>query len=205
MEIDLSQLAPRDIYFKMISTIVPRPIAWVSTVSADGELNLAPFSFFTGVTSKPPTLVFCVGNKRGGIPKDTVANIIATGEFVVNMVSQPLAESMVQTSAPYEAGIDEFQAVGIEHSPAMTVSVPRVSKAPVCYECTLHEIVEIKHGDRVTSRMVIGNILHMHISDDVLNAEGEVVVERLNPVSRLGGQLYGLVDEPFEIPRPTTI
>ena len=203
MEIDLSELAPRDVYFRMISTIVPRPIAWVSTVSIDGKPNLAPFSFFTGVTSKPPTLVFCVGNKRGGVPKDTVANIMATGEFVVNMVCETLTQSMVQTSAPYDASIDEFQAAGVEQCPAVRVSAPRVAAAPVCYECTLHEIVEIKHGDRITSRMVIGNILHMHISDDVLSSTGEVDIARLNPVSRLGGQLYGLVGEPFEIPRPT--
>ena len=203
MEIDPREIPARDVYFRMISTIVPRPIAWVSSVSETGQPNLAPFSFFTGVTSKPPTLAFCVGNKRGGIPKDTVANIMATGEFVVNMVPDSLTRDMVQTSAPYDADTNEFAAAGVESIASTQVAVPRVSGSPVSYECTLHQIVEIKHEDRITSRMVIGNIVYMHIDDEILDEEGQVDIELLKPVSRIGGQSYATIGETFEIPRPT--
>ena len=168
-----------------------------------GALNLAPFSFFTGVTSTPPTLLFCAGNKRGGIPKDTPSNIAETGEFVVNIVPMETTQAMVQTSAPYDANVDEFAAVGLTAIPSERISVPRVAESPIAFECSLHSIQEIEAEGRVTSRIVIGYIELIHIADEILDANGRIDIGRLNPVSRLGGQLYAPVGESFEIPRPT--
>jgi len=190
-------------YFKMIECIVPRPIAWVSTQNKDGIKNLAPFSFFTGVTSTPATLLFCCGNKRGGVPKDTVANIIDTGEFVVNIVPHSLCQAMVKTSAPYPADIDEFEAAGVNFCPSKDVGPPRVKGAPIAFECTRYAIQEIKDdAERVTSRIVIGRIQLIHVDDAVLDSEGRVDVRRLDTVSRLGGQAYGQIGDTFEVPRP---
>ena len=190
-------------YFKMIECIVPRPIAWVSTQDKNGVKNLAPFSFFTGVTSAPATLLFCCGNKRGGVPKDTVANIMETGQFVVNIVPYSLCQKMVQTSAPYAAHIDEFQATGLAFSPSERVDPPRVSGAPIAFECSHYSIQEIQdEAGRVTSRVVIGRIELIHVDDSVMDSEGQINVARLDVVARLGGQAYAQIGEPFELSRP---
>ena len=189
-------------YFKMIECIVPRPIAWVSSVSSDGVRNLAPFSFFTGVTSVPPTLLFCAGNKRGGHPKDTPSNIIATGEYVVNVVPQAMAETMVQTSAPYDAEVDEFDAAGVTAIASEIVGVPRVAESPIAFECRLHTVQELEHEGDVTSRIVIGRIELIHIDDEIVDADGRIDLDKLNVVARLGGASYATVGERFEIPRP---
>lgn len=201
MEIDPQECSSREMYFRMISTIVPRPIAWVSTLSLEGVANIAPFSFFTGVTSKPPTLVFCAGNRRDGSLKDTVANILERGEFVVNMVHEAMAQAMVQTSAPYAPGVDEFEQAEVASIGSTRVKVPRVKEALVSYECRLNQVVELAHEGVITSRMVIGDIVTMHISDEVLDEAQGVDVERLNPVCRLGGQDYATLGRVFEIPR----
>jgi flavin reductase (DIM6/NTAB) family NADH-FMN oxidoreductase RutF len=204
MQIDPTTVPPREIYFRMISMIVPRPIAWVSTVSAEGVGNLAPFSFFTGVTSLPPTLVFCVGNKRGGVPKDTAANILATGEFVVNVVPYPLTEAMVQTSGSYSADVDEFDVAGLATIASARVTPPRIQGVPISIECRLHQCVPIEaEPGRVTSRMFIGRIELIHLDDDVLDSSGAIDPARLDLVSRLGGQGYARIGERFEVPRPT--
>ena len=202
MEIDPLQVSSKEVYFAMTATIVPRPIAWVSTMSSEGTLNLAPFSFFTGVSSKPPTIVFCLGNRPDGTPKDTLTNIEARGEFVVNVVHEPMAQAMVHTSAPFAPGVSEFEQAGLDTSPSTRITVPRVKGSPVSYECTLNQVVELSSGGAVTSRMVVGNIVYMHIQDTVLDARGRVDVHKLRPVCRLGGKAYAMLDESFEIPHP---
>jgi flavin reductase (DIM6/NTAB) family NADH-FMN oxidoreductase RutF len=202
MRFDPLEEGKKATYFKMIECIVPRPIAWVSTLSEDGVANIAPFSFFTGVTSSPPTLLFCAGNKRGGVPKDTPTNIIATGEFVVNVVPAHMVEPMVQTSASYDAGVDEFQAAGVTAIPSEIVKVPRVAESPIAFECSLHSVQDIEDGGRVTSRIVVGRIHLIHISDEIIEADGTISLDKFKVVSRLGGQSYGLVGERFDVPRP---
>ncbi len=203
MRFDPLEEGKKATYFKMIECIVPRPIAWISTLSEDGVPNLAPFSFFTGVTSSPPTLLFCSGNKRGGTPKDTPANIMATREFVVNVVPEVMAGPMVQTSAPYSDDVNEFDAAGVTAAPCERVAAPRVLESPISFECTLHSIQEIKEGDRVTSRIIVGRIELIHVADSVLDTDGRVAMDKLNAVSRLGGQSYALVGETFDIGRPS--
>ena len=193
----------KNTYFKMIECIVPRPIAWVSTRSEAGVENIAPFSFFTGVTSSPPTLLFCCGTQRGGAPKDTAANILETGEFVVNIVPHDLAGAMVQTSASYPADVDEFDAARIEKLPSQRVRPSRVKGVPISIECTRHavQLIEDDRG-RVTSYVIVGRMVLIHIADEILDADGRVDMNRLDVVSRLGGQDYARIDTPFEIPRP---
>src|ERR1041385_7405832 len=140
MLLDFTQLAPRDAYAWMIGTILPRPIAWVSTIANDGRTNLAPFSFFQGVTSNPPTLMFVPVNTREGAKKDTVRNIEQVPEFVVNLVSFALAEKMNHTSAMLPYGESEFETFGIPPQPSERIRPPRVAAAPVAFECTLDRI-----------------------------------------------------------------
>ena len=206
MQIDPATIPPREVYQRMVSIIVPRPIAWVSTISTDGVSNIAPFSFFTGVTSLPPTLVFCVGNKRGGIPKDTAANILATKEFVVNVVPFAYTDTMVQTSAAYPSDISEFDALGLETIPSVQVKPPRVKGIPISLECQLYQCVPIEASPgRVTSRMIIGKIRLFHIDDAVLDENQAIDPTKLDLVSRLGGPHYAKLGQPFAVPRPSKV
>ncbi len=205
MRIDPEQTPPADIYRHLISTIVPRPIAWVSTVSKDGIPNLAPYSFFTGITSKPPTLCIAVGNKRGGVPKDTARNAIDTGELVVNVVPTALAEQMVLTSGEYPADEDEFAIARLETVPSERVAPPRVMGSPAQFECTTDQVVEIADDDgRVTNRLVIARIRMIHLADEVVAEDGFADPRRLDPLGRLGRQDYTALGELRTIPRPVT-
>src|SRR3954462_7983318 len=146
MLLDFSQLHPRDAYGWMISKILPRPIAWVSTISVDGKTNLAPFSFFQGVCANPPTLMFVPVNTRDGAKKDTVRNLEQVPEFVVNLVPFALAEKMNACSALLPYGESEFEKFGIASTPSEKVRPPRVADAPVAFECTLDRFVNFGEG-----------------------------------------------------------
>src|SRR3954470_14876636 len=189
MLLDFTSLKPRDAYAWMIGTILPRPIAWVSTISADGRTNLAPFSFFQGVTSNPPTLMFVPVNTRDGSKKDTVRNIEQVPEFVVNLVPFSLAEPMNATSALLPYGESEFETFGIAATPSQRVRPPRVAAAPVAFECTLDRIVQIGEGP-LAANVVFGRILVAHVSDAVLGADGKPDPGKLDLVARLGGEGY---------------
>jgi flavin reductase (DIM6/NTAB) family NADH-FMN oxidoreductase RutF len=201
MLLDFSALSTRDAYQWMVGTILPRPIAWVSTVAPDGRTNLAPFSFFQGVTANPPTLMFVPVNNREGGKKDTVRNIELIPEFVVNLVPRSLAEAMNKTAALLPYGDSEFQAFGIESSPSGRVRPPRVAAAPVAFECALHEIVRIGTGP-LAANVVFGRILVAHVSDDVLDAEGLPDARKLDLVGRLGGEDYSTTRDTFAMVRP---
>lgn len=201
MLLDFSDLRPRDAYGWMISTIVPRPIAWVSTISADGKTNLAPFSFFQGVTSNPPTLMFVPVNMRDGTKKDTVRNIELVPEFVVNLVSFALAEQMNNTSALLPYGESEFERFGIESTPSERVRPPRVAAAPLAFECTLDRFVHIGEGP-LAANVVFGRILVAHVADGVLGADGKPDPEKLDLIGRMGGDSYTRTRERFDMERP---
>ena len=201
MQIDFAGKAPREAYAWMTATILPRPIAWVSTISLEGRTNLAPFSFFQGVTSNPPTLLFIPVNNREGQKKDTVKNIEQVPEFTVNLVSAALAEKMnaCATNLPY--GESEFDAFGIEAAPSVNVKPPRVAAAPVSFECTLHSIVKIGEGP-LAANVVFGNIHTCHIADSVLTADGQPDPEKLDLIGRMGGELYTRTRDRFGLKRP---
>ncbi len=201
MELDFSALAPREAYRWMIGTILPRPIAWVATISADGRTNLAPFSFFQGITANPPTLMFVPVNKRDGTPKDTLRNLREVPEFVVNLVSFDLGEKMNASSAELPHGESEFAAFGIEAAPSTRVRPPRVAAAPVAFECTVHSIVLIGEGP-LAANVVFGRILNAHVRNDVLDAAGRPDPAKLDLIGRLGGNSYARTTERFELERP---
>lgn len=201
MEIDPDRLKPREMYQWLVQTVVPRPIAWVSTVDAAGVTNLAPFSFFAAVCARPPTLMFCPANDRFGQPKDTLRNVEATGEFVVNIVNEALAGPMNDTAASLPHGESEFTRFGIAQAPSVMVRPPRVAAAPVAFECRLDRIVRFGEGP-IAGNAVFGTIVRMHVDDTVLGADGQVDVARLAPLARLGGDAYAGLGELFRLPRP---
>ncbi len=201
MHLDFSKLPPREAYDWMTSTILPRPIAWVSTVSADGKTNLAPFSFFQGITANPPTLMFVPVNNRAGQPKDTLRNIEATREFVVNVVPFALAEPMNACAALLPHGESEFAAFGIEATPSTHVKPPRVAKSPAAFECLLHSVVRIGEGPGAAN-VVFGRILGMHVDEAVLAADGFPDATKLDLVGRLGREDYARTTAQFAITRP---
>ena len=202
MLLDFGSLPAREAYQWMISTILPRPIAWVSTISADGRTNLAPFSFFQGVTANPPTLMFVPVNNRQGGKKDTVRNIEAVPEFVVNLVSRELAEQMNATAALLPHGESEFEKFGIAAAASQRVRPPRVAAAPVAFECTLHQIVHIGEGP-LAANVIFGRIHVAHIGDNVLGgADGRPDAGKLDLIGRLGGEDFTLTRERITIERP---
>lgn len=202
MLLDFTTLPPRDAYAWMTQAIIPRPIAWVSTVSADGRTNLAPFSFFQAVCSNPPTLMFVPTNNRDGGKKDTLRNIEAVPEFVVNLVPHALAAPMNATAAPLPHGESEFDHAGVAPAPSAKVRPPRVAAAPVAFECTLDRIVTIGAGVGA-GNVVFGRIVALHVAESVLGADGKSLDPlKLDLVARLSGDFYMRTGELFTITRP---
>jgi flavin reductase (DIM6/NTAB) family NADH-FMN oxidoreductase RutF len=201
MRLDFASLKPRDAYAWMISTIMPRPIAWVSTVSLEGKTNLAPFSFFQGVTSNPPTLMFVPVNTRQGVKKDTVRNIEAVPEFVVNLVPFSLGEQMNASSTMLPYGESEFEAFGIAATPSERVRPPRVAAAPVAFECTLDRFVHIGDGP-LAANVVFGRIQLAHVDDSIIGASGKPDPDKLDLIGRMGGETFTRTRERFDLERP---
>ena len=193
---DPDTLPPREMYQYMTSMITPRPIAWVSTVSADGAMNLAPFSFYQGVCAKPPTVLFCPTNDREGRPKDTLRNVEATGEFVVNVVDFANAEQMVATSSSLPYGESEFAKFGIQATASVRVKPLRVAAAPVAMECVLHQ-------GPLGGNIVIGRVVLVHIDERVRGENGTCDPAKLDTIGRLGGvDGYTRTTDRFTIARP---
>ncbi|HTJ79926.1 MAG TPA: flavin reductase family protein [Rariglobus sp.] len=201
MFVDFSTLPPRDAYGWMAGLITPRPIAWVSTISADGRTNLAPFSFFNGVTSNPPTLLFSAVNGRGGTKKDTVLNIEAVPEFVVNIVPYSLAEPMNDCASLLPHGESEFDAFGIVPAASTRVRPPRVALAPAAFECVLHQVVHVGEGAG-GANLIIGRIVALHVDEAILGANGAIEHAKLDTIGRLGGDDYVTTRERFRVKRP---
>jgi flavin reductase (DIM6/NTAB) family NADH-FMN oxidoreductase RutF len=182
----------------MVSVVVPRPIAWVSTLGADGSLNLAPFSFFNAVGGTPPTLMISVG-QRAGVPKDTLRNIRETGEFVVHIVNETLAEKMNVTSGEWEYGIDEIELASLATLPSSEVKPPRLAAAPVAMECRATQIVPVQE---TTYTMVLGQVLRYHIREELFAPDGLVDPMKLRSIARLGRDDYTAIDRVFSMSRP---
>lgn len=180
----------REFYALLNSVVVPRPIAWVSSRSADGVLNLAPHSFFTVSCVQPPMVQFTsVGRK------DSLNNVEATGEFVVNFAAEQLYEQVNASGTNFPAEVSEFEAIGVTTEPSRTVSVPRVAESPVALECTLHTTLEL--GD---CTLVIGQVRHLAIDDAVLDGD-HPDVRRLRPLARLGKDEWSTIGEVRSITR----
>ncbi len=201
MQLDLATMPAREAYGWMTSLITPRPIAWVSTMDAAGRSNLAPFSFFNGVASHPPTLLFIPVNLRDGSRKDTVLNLEEVPECVVHIVPYALAEKMNACAARLPRGESEFAAFGIEAVPSETVRPPRVAAAPAAFECRVRQIVPVGEG-AMAAHVVICDIVRVHVRDEVLGSDGRVDPARLDTVGRLGGEGYATTRDRFELERP---
>ena len=181
--------------------IYPRPIAWVSTITADGTRNLAPFSFFNAFSFNPPTVGVSPGSRQG-IPKDTLANVRATGEFVINLVSALLADTANATSAELAPDIDEWELAGVTPVASETVAPARVEQAPAALECRVHQIVELG-ADGPSNSLVIGRVLRVHVLEDALDEHYLPRPEALDLVGRMGGDLWARTREQFILPRPS--
>jgi len=185
------------------SCIVPRPIGWVSTISAGGIVNLAPFSFFNGVCSEPPIVMLGInGYHASGGDKDTLANIKATKEFVINMVTEPLMEKMNASCAAVPPEINEMEVAGLTPDPAELVTPPRVAESPIHLECILERIIDLPcTAENQQNNMVLGEVIGVHIADEALK-DGKVDTKKIKPLSRLGYKEYSVIDNVFTQKRP---
>jgi len=200
MNLSIDDLSAAAMYHWMTGLITPRPIAWVSTTSSRGHVNLAPYSFFNGVGANPPCLMFCPANKDDGSPKDTLRNITETGQFAVNLVTEAFGESMNTTAAGYEADVDEFDMAGLEKVACQTIDVPRVAAAAATFECKLMHAMTLGTGPG-GANLVLGRITHLHV-DDSLMVDGKLDLSRLATIGRMGGPEYCRTNDKFEMPRP---
>jgi flavin reductase (DIM6/NTAB) family NADH-FMN oxidoreductase RutF len=206
MNISPSELSHNELYNVILNSVAPRPIAWVSTVSASGQPNLAPFSFFNCVCVAPPLLAFAPGlrpPKQAGSPagpKDTLRNIRETQEFVINIVTYDLARAMNLTSGEYGPSINEFELAHIASSPAQVVKAPRVAASPVTFECKLYQILDFSPSPESGS-LVIGEIVSIHIADAHMK-DGKLDRDSLDMIGRMGGIQYTRTTRRFEMARP---
>jgi len=200
MKCDPAKLNIKDCHDLLVGAVLPRPIAFVSTIGANGVNNLAPFSYFTILSSKPVVVGFGIGPKRDGGKKDTLVNVEFAGDFVINVVTEGLAEAMNLTSGEYPPEIDEFKEAGLTAVPGDRVKSPRVGESPLNMECRLLQILEFGEAPRV-NRFVIGEVLQIHVQEELL-VNNLVKAERLKPVGRLGEDFYCRTQDIFEMKRP---
>jgi flavin reductase (DIM6/NTAB) family NADH-FMN oxidoreductase RutF len=197
-----ADLPRRDVASLLLGLVAPRPIAWVSTIGADGTPNLAPFSFFNAFSSAPPTIGIGPGS-RLGVNKDTLANVKATGELVVNMVSRELAVTANQTSGEFSRDVDEWEVGDLTRVASDDVRPPRIAESPAALECRVHTIVDLGPVDQPTNSLIIARVTRMHVREDVLDGY-RVRPEVIDLVGRLGGDLWCGTEELFELERPST-
>jgi flavin reductase (DIM6/NTAB) family NADH-FMN oxidoreductase RutF len=191
---------PASIAYQLLTCVViPRPIGFISTISADGVPNLAPFSFFNAVCGEPPMVMFCPTNRRP--PKDTLLNVRATGEFVANIVNEEIGQQMNLTSADYSPEISEFEVSGLTPVPSDLVKPPRVLESPVNMECKVHGIIELSDKPR-GGAIVIGEVIRLHVRDNIIDKDMFIDPVMLNPIARLGGPSYTRLGDPFDMIRP---
>jgi flavin reductase (DIM6/NTAB) family NADH-FMN oxidoreductase RutF len=201
MLFDLPNLPAKERYKLVTCTVVPRPIAWVVTQDAEGRPNAAPFSFFNVFSSDPVVVGFSVGDRHGGGSKDTAANVRATGQFVVNLVSEETAEQMNVTAAEFDAGVDELKAAGLTVAPSTRVAPPRIAESPVALECETYQLVPL--GGHL---LVLGRAVALHVRDDcVLDAKRNYIdTAKLNLIGRMHApSWYTRTTDAFEIRRVT--
>jgi flavin reductase (DIM6/NTAB) family NADH-FMN oxidoreductase RutF len=206
MIVSPSDISHSELYGILLNSVAPRPIAWVSTMSASGQPNLAPFSFFNVACVDPPLLMFAPGLRKSKAdvnradPKDTLRNIRETKEFVVNIVTYELAEAMTLTSGEYEPSVNEFKVAKLTTETSKIVRPPRVAESPVSFECRHYQILEF--SPRPTSgSLVIGEIVSIHISDTHMK-DGRLDRNSLDLIGRMGGMQYCRTTQRFEMARP---
>lgn len=199
MELDLLGAHAHRAYTILASLVTPRPIAWISTLDATGTVNLAPFSFFNVFGSEPPLVIVAPGDRPDGSPKDTARNIRDHGEFVVNLVSPELAETMVRTAASLAPGESEAAREQLATLPSSTVSPPRLADAPASLECKVHSIQLIGEN-----RIVLGIVHRVHVADEIIDPDSLAIIQHKHtPVGRMASpNWYCRTSDLFEIERP---
>ena len=200
MKIDPVGLDSREIHELMVGCVVPRPIAFVSTIGEDGVYNVAPFSFFTLLSMHPTVVGFAIGRKRGGSKKDTLVNIEFSRDYVINVVSEAIAPAMNQASGDYPSHVDEFKEAGLTPVASDMVKPPRVAESPIQIECRLMQIMEFGVFPRIHN-FIVGEVLAVHVQDDLI-VDGVIKSDRLKAVGRLGEDLYCRTGDLFEMKRP---
>ena len=195
MDIDAASLDAEAAYRLLVGAVVPRPIAWITTVSQSGLVNAAPFSCYTFVCNEPPMLAINIG-KRDGQLKDTARNIRDSGEFVVNVVSEDLLEAMHATSSECGPEVSEVEALGIPVAPSSAVRPPRIVASPINLECRLDRVLEL---GRFRNELVFGRIVHFHVADAVCE-RGRIDGEKFKPVARLAGRRYARLGDVLNLP-----
>lgn len=187
MELDLREGVPEGIYRTVTSAVVPRPIGWISTRTADGVDNLAPYSYFNAVSSRPPVVAFS-GGRRAGRRKDTPSNAIEAGEFVFNLVTEDVHEAMDATSASHPPDVSEFDAAGIDRAPSVAVDAPRVAEARLHFECEVYDAMDI-----YDNTVVFGEVVYVR-ADEAILTEGKLDTRKIDAIGRLGGPFYTSID-----------
>lgn len=200
MHFSSSDITSATAYKLLVSTILPRPIAFVTTVSNTGIPNAAPFSFFNAMGSNPPVVALGFEPKQNGQSKDTTNNILETKEFVVNLVDEQLAGQMNQCAADLKPDIDELELAKIDTLSSIDVAPPRILASPVSMECQLYNSMKLEGGGQI----IVGRVLHFHIRDNIVTSLNplRINLEKIAPISRLSGPHYGRVNDIFSISRP---
>ncbi len=202
MDINPDDCAPVEIYKLLIGSITPRPIAFVSSVGTNGVRNLAPFSFFTAISANPPVIGFSPMVNRQQNVRDTRANIEASGDFVVNIVSESFVEKMNETAVDVPPDVDEFELAGFTPVPSTVVRAPRVGEARISMECRLVQLVDISR-EILGGAFVIGRVVYFHVDDELFD-DFRIDPDALATVGRMGGNAYVRTRDRFDMPRPNS-
>ncbi len=198
MKIKLDELSQARRYYLLISCIVPRPIAWVGTSNEDGSANLAPFSFFNGMSSSPPVVAIGFSPHEDKAQKDTLRNVLATRELSISIPTVDQAEAVFASADDLPYGASEFGHCGLVAAGCEAISAPRVSSAKVCLECTLREHIAL---GGLGSTMILADVVLVHLDDTLLDNHGTVNPHALKPLGRLGGGMFCGLGEVFKLPR----
>jgi flavin reductase (DIM6/NTAB) family NADH-FMN oxidoreductase RutF len=200
MLFDFAEIPARECYKLLVSTVTPRPIAWVVSLDASGRVNAAPFSFFNAFSGDPPVVGVGIGSHKPPLPKDSRANIRDTGEFVVNLVSEDVAKAMNITAIEFEPGMNELEQAGLTTLPSVHVRPPRIAESPVAMECELMQIVDLGPNNG----LVLGRVVAMHVRDDAVidAAKHYIDTPKLKLIGRMHGSgWYARTSDLFEMPR----
>ena len=200
MRLNPADLDHRSAHHLMVSIIIPRPIAWVSTISEEGVFNLAPFSCLMSVCLHPDLICVSIGSHRDGHKKDTIKNIEFSKDFVINTVNENLSDAMNKTATYYPITVSEFDEVGLTPIDSDTVKAPRLAESPVNMECRVQQILQFGNTPNIAN-LVIGEVMLVHIKDEIW-INNEIPNSKLKAIGRLGGDMYCKTTAEFEMKRP---